>query len=900
MSKILFILESPGKVRSVQAYLGDEYLVESSVGHIRTLGTDKDIGIDINANFAPYFCVDDKKRDVVAKLKKCNQNCRTVYLASDWDREGEGIAWHIKDTLGLSDTGYKRIVFKEITKPAILEGIRNAGVINMNMVYSQQARQILDKLIGYKVSPCLWKEYANYKLSAGRVQSVAVRLILEREREIDSFKSAGFYRPQTGFVFTAPSGNVGIIPTLKGESDVDIKNVNEVSNIINNTDSGLATYWIEDLKKTQTKRKPTAPFITSSLQQEASNKLGMSPDMCMSAAQKLYEAGLITYMRTDSYIIGEDALGKIGGYVKQEYGDRYYSLTKYTKKAKGAQEAHEAIRPTKIDITDALGDKIGPREKKLYQMIWRRTVASQMTPADVEIKTIKIRLDHTKCKPPVNPTSEGVKQYTFSTKFEKILFDGFLKVYSYGDDGEVTDDNPPEVDNANTPADTSVGTDTATSKRKKKPGVNIVAMEKIFDSLKQGQQVWCVSFTAQERETTPPNARYTEASLVKKLEELKIGRPSTYASIITRIKEREYVEKKTIAAKSRDITYLAFEYPRLLTVEKKSIKTGGENNKLFITGLGVMVTDFLTKNFDKLMDYGFTAAVEEKLDNIANGTVVWNLVIGEVWNYLHPVIEKVGAKLLVGGGGGTNSKIALGINPTSGKAIEVIKTRNGWAICEIDPSDKKKCRWAAIGLLTPQSITLPQALGMLVYPKQLGVYNGHPIEVYRAKSIYIKYNTKNYSIDIYKEQNPADSQLDPETLTLDNAIKIIDFTTTQKSAFTKLAAEEHRFDGIEDFYIKNGPYGYYVRYLDQFNIPLSAKYKKDISSVTQTDVESIISKWLGKNSGAVAAKTTVTTSANNKPSSTTPTTTKANTTVIAKKSGSGRGRATGRGRGRGK
>lgn len=856
---ILFVLESPGKVKNVQKYIGDDYIVASSVGHIRTLGTEREIGIDVSNNFAPTYLVDPKKADVVSKLKSQARKCDMVYLAADWDREGEAIAWHIKQTLGLADDEYKRIVFRQITQAAILEALENPVELDMNMVNSQQARMVLDKLIGYKVSPCLWKEFKNYTLSAGRVQSVAVRLIVEREQEIAGFVSSTFYRPLATFTLSPDKINPKR-PDIRAECDQDIKDVNEVSNIINNTDSGLAIYRIADLKETKTKRKPPPPFITSSLQQEASNKLGMSPDACMAAAQKLYEAGLITYMRTDSFVLSQDSQRNIAAYVKTEYGPEYHHQQQYTKKAKGAQEAHEAIRPTDIRTLTG-GTKVGPRENKLYQMIWRRTVACQMAPADVEIKTVKIEMDTAACDPKVKGRP------TFSAKCEKVLFDGYLRVYTYGADGQAVGDtggDGGEEDSATT------------------GGKESARLEALFAKLAVGQQVWCASMTAEERQTRPPNGRFTEASLIKKLEDSKIGRPSTYASIVTKIKDKLYVERKSVDAVPKEFRVLSFEYPNKLEVTTEVRKVDGEKNKLFPTGLGTMICGYLTKNFAQLMDYTFTAEVEEKLDEIAGGTVEWYKVVGSVWDYLHPIIDALGA--MISAGAGKVGKRILGTHPDSGLDICVIKTRYGWSICEENLEDKKLSRWASIGAKDPDTIDLKGALSMLVWPKQLGVHKGHPVELCRAKSVYIKYNGKNYSIDIYnqtvggtvtskrgRKPKAGDAGLDvgvthanakalammitnPEATTLTEAIRVIDATETQRSENETRRQDAHTFEGVTDYKVLNGQYGYYVKYLETYNIPLPMAYKKDISELPQEVVETAIKKFLGKKPAAGAKK----------------------------------------------
>lgn len=842
--KILFILESPGKVKTVQKYLGDAYRVESSVGHIRTLGTEKDLGVDLaGGTFAPTYNIDDKKRDVVAKLKRAARSASMVYLASDFDREGEGIAWHIKDTLGLTDSEYKRIKFTEITERAIQGGIAAPGQIDMNMVYSQQSRQILDKMIGYQVSPCLWQEYSNHKLSAGRVQSVAVRLLAEREREIETFKSASYYSATGHFTLSEPSTkNLKVAADLVAELDANIPSQDEIQALMMHIASGQAKFAVDDLKVQQSKRTPGPPFITSSLQQEASNKLGMGPDECMSAAQKLYEAGLITYMRTDSHIISADALTAIGQLVVREYGEKYHHRQQYAKKVAGAQEAHEAIRPTNINIAGATGKKIGPREKRLYQIIWRRTVASQMVPAQIETSTIKIA---------TTGASPSQKKYTFSAKFEKVLFDGFLKVYDYGADGITADEAEESASGTSSESSTPTATSEDGSAPKKSATTGAVAkrrqqaqLEKLFAALKKGQSVWCLGMSAQEKDTQPPNGHYTEAGLVKKLEESKIGRPSTYAMIIGRIQERTYVEKKTIPAKPRDIQVFEYQWPVAEVVAtKKQIKTGGEKNKLFITGLGLMITDFLVGKFSRLMDYEFTARVEELLDGIALGTARWQDVVRGVWEYINPIILELETAARGQAGGGKELK--LGLNPQTQREISIIKTRNGWAICEKHPDDKKKHRWSNIGTTEPGKITLAQACAMLVYPRQLGTYLDKPVELCKAKSVYLRWSDTNYSLEIYMTNNPG-VLTDTEMITLDQAVAVIESTNRAKAEGKLKSALAIEIPGLSDCVVKSGPYGFYLKYLDQYNVPVPPAHRKDPTGITKEIAEKAIAKYLGK------------------------------------------------------
>lgn len=848
----IFCLESPNKVKKIQEYLGSDYLVTASKGHIRTLGEEKNIGIDIDNEFRPEFHIDPKKRDVVAKLRAEAGRCDTpIYLATDADREGEAISWHIMEVLGVPVDQVKRVVFTEITKKAVLGALENPKELDMNMVNSQLARQVLDKLIGFKVSPCLWKEFKNWKLSAGRVQSVVTKLIIEREQEISKFAASNYFKMNAGFNLDNTDKIMRAKKTdITTELDARITDVNEVSNIIANTDSGTATYWIDGVTKTKSKRQPSAPFITSSLQQEASNKLGMSPDETMSCAQKLYEAGLITYMRTDSLMLSEESLGKIGEYIKTGYGESYHRRQQYMKKAKGAQEAHEAIRPTDVskqDVSSVAGIK--PREAKLYGLIWKRTVASQMSPADVEIKTVKVRLDHSGCNPKLDPAKNGHlpagQPYTFVTKHEKILFDGFLKLYSKPN--EAVEGNPEETGEGD--EDTGQNLNATESKR----------LEALFDNLKKGQQVWCAFLTADEKQTKPPNGRYTEASLVKKLEDLGIGRPSTYASMVSKVQEKSYIEKKDIPAKEKEFRSLGFKYPNELVITSKAVKVDGEKNKLIPSSLGIMITGFLIKNFELFMDYDFTANIESLLDHIAEGTKPWQGVVRGVWDYINPIIIRIDSNsngmISLDGNDTSNLKSrSLGINPVTGNEILIKRMRTGWSIIENNTRDSKKSKFASLGIHNPETITLAEALPLLVWPKHLGFYDDEPVILNKKTNVYITYDGKHYSIENYMNA-PANKGIcaftDQENIDLSTAISIINYFKTQ-SAGGQQVATDIKFEGVDDYVIKQGPYGYYIKYLNMYNVPLPANVKKNISLATKENCDTIIKNYLS-NKGQVTS-----------------------------------------------
>lgn len=839
----LFILESPNKVKKIQDFLGDDYIVTASKGHIRNLGKEKEMGIDINNNFTPAYYITPGKGTVVTMLKGKSRRCQTIILATDYDREGEAIAWHVAQVLGVKVEDCERVIFTEITKTAIQNSLKNPVKLDMNMVNSQQARMILDKLIGFHLSPTLWKQFKNYRLSAGRVQSVVVKLIIEREREIEKFQSSNYFKVTANFNIDKDVKKLQCIPyDIDTEADFRLTEVVEVDNILNNTQSGNAKFIIDSVKKSKGKRKPSPPFITSSLQQEASCKLGMSPTICMSSAQRLYEAGLITYMRTDSLILSEEALGNIEKYIKDKFGDKYHKRTQYNKKkAKGAQEAHEACRPTDIKKVSVHGvEKITGRDNKLYQLIWKRTVGCQMSPADIETKTIKVKCDDVECSPKLNfkKYNDG-KYYVFTGKYEKVVFDGFLKLYNADNfktnDGEDGEGEEEEIDKKKSCVEIF-------KEKKKEKKEKEEKMDKLFKSLKSGLPVYCGMMEALEKQTKCPVARFTEASLIKKLEELGIGRPSTYASMVTKVQEKAYVEKKTIDAKEKDFTQLVFKFPKEVNKTNKKIKVDGVKNKLMPTGLGSMTNEFLLSHFDKMMDYGFTAAIETQLDEIANGKINWVNVVRGVFNYMNPIIEKIG--LVISEGGSTN-RLELGTHPNTNLPLVIILTKYGWSICEENPV-KKQSRWASIGSTNPKSVTVDDAIKLLVYPKDLGEYKGEKLQVLKAKSVYIKCGNTNYSIDQYKQQVDAEGDLDTSILDKKKVVEIITYLDKANKGLKEKQKEEIKVEGLKNCIVKNGPYGYYMKYNGKYNVPLPKKIKDNISSLTSEEGVKILMKFKKK------------------------------------------------------
>lgn len=696
MLKKLVIVESPNKTSKIAGFLGDDYIVKASFGHICDLDK-KTLSIDIDNNFSPNYVHNPDKKDVIYDLKKVMKKCDMCYLASDFDREGESIAWHVSNVLNLTPGNRKRILFTEITKKAVLNSLKNPGDIDMNMFNSQQARRILDRLIGYKISPLLWKQIQNSmkkgeSLSAGRVQSVVVKILIDRENEIKKFSKSMFFKTQGTFEKDKSKLNCDLSQDFTNEED-SRKFLNECMD---------STFTISDVKIKKTTRNPSAPFITSTLQQEASNKFKMSPKTTMQCAQRLYENGYITYMRTDSVVLSEDAQEMIKAHILQNYGDTYLNIKQYKNKSSNSQEAHEAVRPCKINVTNI--DNLGPGEQKLYKLIWNRTVASQMKPAKVNIKTSYIDISKRKEK--------------FISKQEKITFDGFLKIYK------------PYEDNSSEDEPSSKG----------------------YSNLKVGDVLTRDSITVSEKYTKPPCSRFTEASLIKELDKKGIGRPSTYSSIITLIQDRKYAIKKDIPGEKKECLIMQL-VNKIIDEKKTVVNMNSEKQKLVPTNIGDIVTTYLNEKFPQIMDYTFTAKIETELDEIANGNKIWHDVVKGVYDVFNPIIinimktdtyEKSKYSRIIGTKPNTDQEIVAYI----GKYGPVVKLTG-------DSKDK----FAPVKDLDITSITLDQALELLKYPYIHSKYNGKDVEVNNGKfGLYIKYNGKNYSLKDVKE-----SELNKET-----------------------------------------------------------------------------------------------------------------------------------------
>ncbi len=752
--KNLVIVESPAKAKTIQKYLGNDFTVKSSFGHIRDLAKNG-LSVDINNHFKPTYVVDTDKKKIIDELKKASEEADTVWLASDEDREGEAIAWHLSETLHLPKQKRKRIVFHEITKKAIEEAIKNPRDINYHLVNAQQARRILDRLVGYELSPILWKKI-KANLSAGRVQSVAVRLIVEREKEIQNFQVSSFFKISAIF----SSNN----QTFKAEIDKKFDTEKEALQFLEKCKK--ATFTVESIETKPSKRSPSAPFTTSTLQQEASRKLGFSVAQTMTLAQRLYESGHITYMRTDSVNLSEFALETAEEVIKDFYGKKYFQKRQYTTKSKNAQEAHEAIRPTYINKLQIEGDK---NEQKLYELIWKRTVASQMADAIIEKTIAKIAISTTNEK--------------FIAQGEVIKFDGFLKLYI-----ESTDDDDDNKENEN-----------------------------ILPPLSEKQKLELKQIIALQRFTHHP-PRYTEAALVKKLEELGIGRPSTYAPTISTIQKRDYIVKENKEGIPREYIQLVLEKNKI-SKETKTEITGTEKAKLFPTDLGIIVTEFLMKHFPEIMDYQFTANVEEEFDEIATGKLEWIKMLEKFYYPFHREVVKT-----IEQSERTTGERILGIDPTTGKKVIARIGRFGPLVQIGEQTDEEKPVYAKIPKnLSIHNITLQQALELFKLPKILGQYNEKDVIINIGRfGPYVLYDGTFASI-------PKDK--DPYTITLEEAIEII---KTKKENNDSRVIQTFENKNIQ---ILNGRYGPYIQYNKKnYKIPKD----KDPKTITLDEVIQII------------------------------------------------------------
>ncbi len=764
MQENLVIVESPAKAKTIEKFLGKDYVVKSSFGHIRDLPK-KGLSINIEEGFLPTYEIPKEKSKLVAELSKAAAAAKTVWLASDEDREGEAIAWHLTEVLGLPVENTKRIVFHEITKNAILKAIEEPRSVDMNLVNAQQARRVLDRLVGFELSPILWKK-VRPALSAGRVQSVAVRLIVEREREIIGFTVTSSYRVVAQFY---PMGDAN--KTLfKAEYSQRFATKEEAYAMLERCKT--ATFTVEKSETKPSKRYPAPPFTTSTLQQEAGRKFSMSVSQTMSIAQKLYERGLITYMRTDSVNLSDLALNACKKEVVEMFGAEYSYRHNYTTRSKGAQEAHEAIRPTYINNHTIEGTTA---EKRLYELIWKRTVASQMVPADIDRSTITIAM-----------SGESEK---FVATGEVILFDGFLRLYSVSHDEEPADND-----------------EVAT-----------------LPSLMNGTQLLAQVITATERHSMPP-MRYNETLLVKRLEELGIGRPSTYAPTISTIITRGYVEKRNKSAEKRNYTLLTLKGSNI-TEKLATENYGAEKNRLAPTDIGMVVNDYLEEHFPLVMDYNFTANVEREFDRIAEGEQSWSKMIGDFYNPFHSLVNRAITTQVE-----KNSQMRiLGVEPDTGYQVKARIGRFG-PMVEIDGGDGSKPRFASLrkGQLI-ESITLEEALSLFALPRTVGKYDGEDVVVGIGKfGAYVRYGQSFASL--------AKSD-DPYTITFERAVELIEM---QKKTATAAATPIKTFVEDAEMAIKNGRYGAYIAYKGKnYRIPRgkraeSLSYEECVKIVNST------------------------------------------------------------------
>ena len=757
MIENLVIVESPAKAKTIERFLGENYVVKSSFGHIRDLEK-KDLGIDIEHNFQPKYEISPDKKAIVKELKQLAKEAKTVWLASDEDREGEAIAWHLFEVLGLKKENTKRIVFHEITKDAILHAINNPRDIDKNLVDAQQARRVLDRLVGFEVSPVLWKK-VKPSLSAGRVQSVAVKLIVEREREINHFVEQKYYKV-TG-TFETKDANGNSVP-LKAELSERFSTQEETVNFLEHCKK--AAFSVSNVETKPGSRKPAPPFTTSTLQQEASRKLGFSVSQTMAVAQKLYEQGHITYMRTDSVNLSQLAIGAAKAVICNTLGEKYSKPRNFATKTKGAQEAHEAIRPTYMDKESISGDK---NEQQLYSLIRKRTLASQMAEAELEKTTITIAI-----------TGE---KHTFEAVGEVIVFDGFLKVYMESFDDEKEDDEAA-----------------------------------LLPAIHKGDQLQRSLIQALEQYTTHP-PRYTEASLVKKMEALGIGRPSTYAPTITTIQNRGYILRESRDGTERQLDQIDLK-GQDIKVKKISRIFGAEKKKLFPSDIGMVVTDFLSNYFTNIMDYNFTANAEDALDHIAEGEVEWQSMIGTFYQPFHANVEKT----LKESERNTGAR-ELGKDPQTGETVSVRIGRFG-PMAQI--GEGESVRYA--GLLKGQlmeTITLEEALDLFKFPRQLGEFEEKPVSVGIGRfGPYIKHNQLFVSL-----KKGVD---DPGTITLETAIERIN----EKREIEKNRKIQEFENGVQ---ILNGRFGPYITFNKvNYKIPKG----KEADKLTFEETMEIIAK----------------------------------------------------------
>jgi DNA topoisomerase I len=769
MSKNLLIVESPAKAKTIEKILGDEFEVRSCYGHIRDLEKN-DMGIDMKNHFAPRYMVPSEKEKVVKELKSMTKKAKEVWLASDEDREGESISWHLAEVLGLDPKKTKRIVFHEITAPAIKKAVANPRLINMDLVDAQQARRILDRIVGFELSPVLWRKIGMQKsLSAGRVQSVAVRLIAEREREINHFIPESVFKVSA--LFSALDINKKKVK-FKAEGPQKLTTAGAAEKFLNECKG--AKYTVKDITVKDGKRTPSAPFTTSTLQQEASRKLGYSVSKTMLLAQKLYESGKITYMRTDSISLSETAVDAIKAEINSSFGEKYYQPRKFKNKNENAQEAHEAIRPSymnesKVDDADT---------NRLYELIWKRTIASQMSDAQFEKTTAKIEI--------------STNKDTLTASGEVMKFDGFLKVYLEGKDDDDLDEE----------AELGEGD------------------ESLLPPLAKGQVLEFISMTGLERFSRPAS-RYTEASLVKKLEELGIGRPSTYAPTITTIMKRNYVEKREKEGVKRIYQILSLNPKDEIKTESASEITGAEKNKLSPTDLGLVVTDFLKLHFEKVMDFGFTAKIEGQFDEIADGKLKWSKMLENFYQPFHETIEHT-----LETAERAKGERELGFDPVSGKKLIARMGRYGPMVQIGHQDEEEKPRFAKLkASQSIETISFDEAMELFKLPRTLGLFEEEEVSVNIGRfGPYAAHSKKFYSLN---------KEMDPYTVTLEELTPMIAEKRKAKDERTIKVFEKEKIQ------LLRGPYGPYIKQ-GLRNFKLTKEQQEKVEDLTIEEVKEII------------------------------------------------------------
>ena len=763
MAKNLLIVESPAKAKTIERILGEDFEVKSCYGHIRDLEKEE-MGIDVNNNYKPRYIVPEEKQKVVRELKSLAKKSGEVWLATDEDREGEAISWHLCEVLGLDPKTTKRIVFHEITKPAIQKSVQNPRTVDMNLVNAQQARRILDRIVGFELSPVLWRKMSmKNNLSAGRVQSVAVRIIAEREREINAFTATSTYRIEALFTAKDVSGK-NVTFSAEGKKQANAQNAeNFLKSCLG------ATYTVTDIQVKPAKKTPPAPFTTSTLQQEASRKLGYSVSRTMVLAQKLYESGKITYMRTDSVSLSDTAMEDITRQVTSQYGDKYMQVRKFKNKNESAQEAHEAIRPTYMEnatVEDA-------DCRRLYELIWKRTIASQMADAELEKTIAKIKI--------------STNQEELTAQGEVLKFDGFLKVYMEDrDEEDISEDEH---------------------------------QEGMLPPLTVNQSLPLKELRAVER-FSRPLPRYTEASLVKKLEEMGIGRPSTYAPTISTILKRGYVEKRDKEGAKRDFNIFSLKNDTI-SKEVQQENTGAEKSKLFPTDLGLVVTDFLKMYFDDIMDYSFTARIEEEFDEVAEGKMQWSKMIDDFYNpFKKDVQNTIETAERISG------ERELGVDPESGKPVIVRMGRYGPMAQIGKQEDEVKPRFAALkNTQSIETITLEEAMELFKLPRTLGQFEDSDVQVNIGRfGPYIAHDKKFYSLG---------KDFDPYTISLEQAIPIVIEKRTAKEERTIKVFEKEKIQ------LLRGPYGPYIKQ-GLRNYKLNKEQQEKVADLTIEEVKAII------------------------------------------------------------